>query len=284
MFRQLFYSKFQGHLRQALMALVATTCLLVKAGGVAASSDELVLLVQPILSEEKTKAAYEPLAAYISQITGKPCVVRAMPNFFAYWDTIRRKSGYDLVLDAAHFTDYRAQKMGFKVLAKIPDTVSYSLIVPEGSMVLDPAELIGKTIATLGPPSIGAARLNAMFPNPLRQPIIIEVANSDEGMKMVVEGRVHAAILPTPLVSRQMSQGGGVFVVTTTEPIPHIALSASSNLNGGTLDKIRTALINANKTEDGKKMLQGIGFPKFDPATPDLYAGQSNILKEYWGY
>jgi ABC-type phosphate/phosphonate transport system substrate-binding protein len=282
MIRQIYHTN-RSRLRLTLLALLAAT-LLVSTGGATANSGEMVLLIQPILSEEKTKTAYQPLADYLTQITGKPCVVRAMPNFFAYWDTIRRNGNYDLVLDAAHFTDYRAQKMGFKILAKIPDSVSYSIIVPEGSLVIDPAELIGKTIATLGPPSIGAARLNAMFPNPLRQPIIVEVANSDDGMKMVVEGRVHAAILPTPIVSRQMAQGGGIFVVTTTEPIPHIALSGSSNLDGHTLDKIRTALINANKTEDGKKMLEGIGFPKFDPAAADLYVGQSNILKEYWGY
>jgi hypothetical protein len=31
-------------------------------------------------------------------------------------------------------------------------------------------------------------------------------------------------------------------------------------------------------------MLQGIGFERFDPATPAIYANQSNILKTYWGY
>ncbi len=258
--------------------------LLLKIDIAAAANDELVLMVQPILNQEKTIKAFQPLADYISRITGKKSVVRAMPNFFSYWDTIRQAGSYDLVLDAAHFTDYRAQKMNFEILAKIPDTVSYSLIVPENTLIFDPTELTGKTIASLGPPSIGAARLSAMFPNPVRQPIIVEVSSSAEGMDLLVNGRVRAAILPTPLVSQRMSGEGGIVVVTTTEPIPHIAISASPRMNKAMRDQIRSALLTADKNEEGRKMLKGIGFPKFDPATPEVYADQSNILKEFWGY
>ena len=251
---------------------------------VLAEKDTLTLLIQPILGEEQTRQAYQPLTDYLEGVTGRKCVIMTQPNFISYWNTLRKTDSYDLVLDAAHFTDYRAQKYGFKVLAKIPDTVSYSLIVPEDKLIFDPSELVGRTVATLGPPSIGAARLSAMFPNPVRQPTIIEVASSEEGMELVVSGRVHAAILPTPLVSQQMARSGGITVVMTTEPIPHIALSAAPRLNGALRDKIRSAMLEADKTDAGKKMLKGIGFPKFDPATPAVYTGQSRILRDYWGY
>lgn len=246
--------------------------------------DTLLLLVQPILSAEKTRAAFQPLADYITKLTGKYCMVRTMPNFLAYWDAVRRPNDYDLVLDAAHFTDYRASKLGFTVLAKIPDTVSYSLVVPDNMLIFDPTELIGKRVATLGPPSIGAARLNGMFPNPVRQPMIIEVESSEQGMQMLLNHQVDGAILPTPLVSRQMTQGGGISVVTTTEPIPHIALSASPRLDAALREKIRIGVLDAAETPDGRKMLRGIGFSRFDPATAAIYAGQRRILKEFWGY
>lgn len=249
-----------------------------------AEPGDLVLIIQPILTEEQTQRAYQPLAEYLSKITGKRCVVRTLPNFLAYWEIARQDSGYHLVLDAAHFTDYRAQKMGFKVLAKIPDTVSYSLIVGAGALVIDPIELVGRTVATPGAPSIGAARLNAMFPNPVRQPIILDSGTAEEGIQMVLKNKAQAAIVPTPLVSQQMAQGGGISVVTTTEPIPHIALSASPKLEADVREKIRAAMVNAGNTEDGKKMLKGINFERFDPANEKIYAGQSSILKEYWGY
>lgn len=249
-----------------------------------AEPGDIVFIIQPILSEEQTQRAFQPLAEYLSQATGRRVVIRTLPNFLAYWEIARRDSGYHLVLDAAHFTDYRASKLGFKVLAKVPEGVSYSLIVNSGELVIDPNELIGKTVATPGAPSIGAARLNAMYPNPVRQPVIVESGTAEEGIQMVIKNKAQAAIVPTPLVSQQMAQGGGISVVTTTELIPHIAFSASPRLEPEVREKIRNALVNAVNTEAGRKMLREVNFERFDPATEQIYAGQSSILREYWGY
>lgn len=248
-----------------------------------AANDELVLAIQPVLSEAKTRAAFQPLADYLTKTTGRKTVLLSRPNFLAYWDSIRRGSGYDLVLDAAHFTDYRASKFGFAVLAKIPDSVSYSLIVSDQNPIFDPGELIGRRIATLGTPSIGAARLNALYPNAARQPITIEVDSAEEGVALLRNNRVEAAILPTPIVAQQM-QNGGISVVLTTEPIPHIAVSAAPTLDPATREAVRNALLDAANTTEGQAMLQKIGFPRFDPASAAIYAGQSRILREYWGY
>src|SRR3989344_3860847 len=249
-----------------------------------AEPGDLVFIIQPILNEEQTRKAYQPLADYLSKVAGKRVVIRTLPNFVAYWETMRLVNAYDLVLDAAHFTDYRIQKLGFRVLAKIPDTVSYSLIVGSGTLVIDPIELIGKTVATPGAPPVGAARLNAMYPNPVRQPVIVDSGTAEESIQMLLKNKVQAAMVPTPLVSQQMAQGGGISVVTTTEPIPHIALSAAPRLSAELREKIRAAVVNAPNTADGKKMLKGINFERFDPANEQIYAGQGILLKEYWGY
>lgn len=249
-----------------------------------AAGPELVLGIQPVLSEQQTKTAFQPLADYLGKAAGRTIVIRTRPNFLAYWDDVRKGGVFDLILDAAHFTDYRIKKQGYHVLAKVPDSVSYSLIVSDKTPVIDPTELIAKRVATLGVPSIGAARLHAMYPNPARQPTMVEVNSVELGIKLLVEGKVFAAILPTPVVSQQMAQGGGITVVVTTEPIPHIGLSAAPTLDQATRDKLRTALLNAGQTPEGRSMLQAIGFEKFDPATPAIYDGQSKILRDYWGY
>lgn len=255
-------------------------------GGAPAQQQQepFVLAVQPVLTEAETQRAFQPLADFIAKSVGPPCVVRTRPNFLAYWDMIRKGEGYDLVLDAAHFTDYRIRKSGYQVLVKVPDTVSYSLIVLNSNPVFDPAELVARRIATLGTPSIGAARLNAMFPNPSRQPIAVEVASAELGIQMLVGGKVDAAILPTPIVSREMARDNKIMVVTTTEPIPHIALSVSPRIDAALRERIRKALLEADNNADGKAMLAKIGFPRFDPTTSAVYAGHANVLKEYWGF
>lgn len=266
--------------RRFVPAIIATT--LTFAALPTRAESELVLLIQPILSEERTRQVFRPLCDYVGAVAGKPCRIHTLPNFLAYWDVVRR-GNYDFALDAAHFTDYRVQKMGFSVLAKIPDGVSYSLIVGDHQLIFDPLELVGKRVATLGPPSIGATRLNAMYPNPVRQPISVEVGDSEAGIELLRKRKVDAAILPTPFVSQQMAQGG-IAVVLTTEPIPHIALSAASRVPKAMQESIRAALVQADRTDNGKKMLNAIAFERFDPATPEIYANQRNMLSTYWGY
>lgn len=251
---------------------------------ISADPSELRLAIQPVLSESRTRAAFAPLADYLQKVTGKKVVIKTMPNFLSYWDLVRKPEQYDLSLDAAHFTDYRADKGEFEVLAKIPDFVSYSIVVRQDNLVFEPSELTAKSIATLGAPSIGAARLNAMFPNPMRQPAMIEVSSAEIGMQKLLSGEVFAAILPTPIVSQFMGNNAPLSVVSTTEPIPHIALCASLKLDAATRENIRTALIGASATAEGQQMLRNIGFAKFDPASKQIYQGQAGILKQYWGY
>ena len=242
------------------------------------------LHVQPILSEADTKRAFTPLCEFIANIVKGDCEVRTSPNFLAYWDIIRRNEHIDFVLDAAHFTDYRALKNGYKVLVKVPDTVSYSLVVPEDKIVFDPIELAGKRVASLGQPSIGAARLNAMFPNPVRQPVLVEINDAEDGITMLRQSKVDAAILPTPIVGQAMARGGGITVVTTTEPLPHIALSVSPKFEPAMREKLRAALVKASETAEGRQMLKAIGFPRFEATTEETYANHSRVLREYWGY
>lgn len=245
---------------------------------------DLVLAVQPILDEQQTRRAFQPLCDYLASATGRSCALFTASHFYPYWEAARQGKDFNLVLDAAHFTDYRVQKLGFEVLAKIPDTVSYTLVTRNTELIIDPAELVGKRIATLGIPSIGAARLNSLFPRPARQPVTVEVPDADHGIKLLLEQKVDAAILPTPIVSQQMARGANINVVLTTDPIPHIALSASATLDPALRLVIRQAMIQAHQTERGREMLKVIGFERFDPASASIYKGQAELLRQYWGY
>jgi ABC-type phosphate/phosphonate transport system substrate-binding protein len=266
------------HLLWAL--LIGAIAAVVPAG---AADGELALLVQPDQSPDRTQALYRPLANFIGRVAGRPCRIVARPNYMAHWNTLRTNKEYDLVLDAAHFTDYRVAKFGFKILAKAAGTISDSLVVTAPRRVLDPAELVGKTVAALGPPSLGAARLNVFFPNPIRQPLIVEVSSADEGLELLRTGKVAAAVLPTTAISRQMTRGD-IAVVATTEPVPNMALSASPRFDPALRDRLRTALIDAEYNTDGKRMLIAIEIERFEPASESDYAGYGKVLKDYWGY
>ena len=239
------------------------------------ADDSLTLVIQPIYGMDKTHESFQPLASYLSSITGTDIKIKTYPNFITYWKETRDGLGYDLILDAAHFTGYRAKELDFEILAKIPGTVSYSVVVPDSAMVIDIDELVGKKIATLGPPSMGAAKVSLLFDNPLRQPFIYETENSEKALDLLFTDEVDAAIIPTPLVGALT----GVAVVTTTDPTQHIALSASPALAANLRLFIRDALIHANSTQDGRKMLSAIGFAGFENPDTERYVMAADLLQ-----
>jgi len=249
------------------------------AAGVA-RADEYKLVIQPILPPDETRVAFTPLAQYLSNATGHTIKLVTSVNFLAYWETMKKNNEFDLIVDAAHFTDYRAQRMKYNVLAKIPDVVSYTLVASPDADILEPKELIGKPVATIGSPSLGAVRLEEIFPNPIRQPIIIEVNNTRDSIEKVLQGKAIGAIVPTPL----LGQYPDLIPVMTTEQVPHIALSASPRVPKDIQSKIRKALIDASKNDTGRKMLEDINFPSFQSTSNKTYKDYAGLLEGVWGY
>jgi ABC-type phosphate/phosphonate transport system substrate-binding protein len=262
-------------------AAIIATALALPSPSQALAQSSLVLAIQPIQSEEKTAEAFQPMADYIQSVTGIPTSIKTYPNFISYWSTTQKPGSYDLALDAAHFTDYRIVNQAFQPLAKQEGSVSFSLIVGEDSLVFDAEELVGKKIATLGAPSVGAVRLNEIFDNPVRQPLIIETNNSQQAMEMLLAGEVDAAILPTPIVSQRMSGEGGLNVVMTTDPLPSITLSASPQVGDDVLNTLRDAFLNAEQTDAGKAMLSSTNLPAFEATESTLYENQAELLEDF---
>ena len=201
---------------------------------------EYTLAIQPILPQKELKKRFQPLADYLSQETGQTITITTQRNFLFYWTKMRKnKKGFDLVLDAAHFTDYRIKTQGYTVLAKLPDTVSFSIVTSEDNFILDEEELISQRVATMPSPSLGALRLEELFPNPMRTPIYIWERNTTVAVEKIISKKIDAAIIPTRLASTY----DNLNIVLTTEPVPHMGLSASPDVPAEITEKIRQALM-----------------------------------------
>ena len=229
--------------------------------------------VQPILSPEKTRALYKPLTDYLSQHTGHTFNVVAERNFLSYWYKMK-KGKYDLIFDAAHFTDFRINHLDYTILAKVPDTVSFSLITSSKNLILDHSELVGKTLATQPPPSIGAANLQKLYPSPTRQPVIVTMKSADEAIKAVQSGKYYAALVPTPLLNNKE----GLHIIKTTEPVPHMAVSASGKIDKALQARIQNALVNAKNSHTGQVLLEKLGLSAFNETTAQTYKGYEKYL------
>ncbi|MDY6980007.1 MAG: PhnD/SsuA/transferrin family substrate-binding protein, partial [Pseudomonadota bacterium] len=93
-------------------------------------------------------------------------------------------------------------------------------------------------------------------------------------------GRAEAALIPTPMISGDTT----VNTVTTTEPVPHLAVSASPQLPQQVRQQIQNALLTAHETEEGQAMLEKVNISGFEAADNDLYRPYAALLRGVWGY
>jgi hypothetical protein len=193
---------------------------------------------------------------------------------------MKKSKDIHFVLDAAHFTDFRIQRKGYSPIVKLPNTVSFTVVTNEDNFVFEMEELISKRIATMSSPSLGAVRLNEMFPNPVRLPFYIQVTNSIDAVNKVLDGSVDAAIIPSPLVGNYDNLNS----VTSTDPVPHMALSASPEVPEAVSLAVKKALLEAPGTAEGKQMLSDMNIEEFQDADQDVYAGYADLLEGVFGY
>jgi len=238
------------------------------------------IAVQPVLPESEIKKAYQPLVEYLSKNTSHTFSIKTYKNFLTYWEKMKKQAGFDFVLDAAHFTDWRIKRHNYNVLAKFPDSVSFSLVTHEDNLIFDAEELILSKIATMSSPGLGAVRLNEIYPNPVRIPLYVQSKDAVTAIQKVIDGKADAAIIPTPL----MSGFENLNLVETTKLVPHMGFSASSKIPDSVVIEVKKSLIDAIKTVEGKKMLNNINIEYFQEANNAVYDGYAVLLEDVFGY
>lgn len=243
-------------------------------------AQDYTLSIQPVLSKDKVMTTYQPLADYLTDQTGHKITIKAYRNYLTYWQKMKSGNNFDIVLDAAHFTGYRIQHYDYTVLAKAPGTVSYSLVTHADVLVSKPEELILKKVATTPSPGLGGVRLYEIYNNPSRLPIEVTVNTSQEAIEAIANGTVDAAIIPTSLVNKYEFLN----TVMTTEPVPHMAISLSPTVPMEVMQNIQKALTHANKTAEGRLMLEKIVLPEFISTNNKEYIGYSKLLINAPGY
>jgi len=244
------------------------------------SAASYYLSVQPVLPRDQIQRNYQPLATYLTETTGHTIVIKSYRNFLTYWARMQKATDMHFILDAAHLTDYRVQRTDYKVLVKLPDTVTFTVVTSEENFVFEMEELISKKIATMASPGMGAVRLHGMFPNPVRLPFYIEASDSVDAVEKVIDGRADAAIIPSPLVGNYDNLNS----VISTDPVPHMAMSASPEIPDEVALAVKQALVDATKTPEGKKMLEDMRIEYFEEANAQIYAGYSELLEGMFGY
>jgi hypothetical protein len=243
-------------------------------------AEQFNLIIRSEVHGSDSRAAFAPLAAYLSEASGHDLTLRVPDSTLEHWQAMGKGDEYHLVLDEGHFTDYRVRNLDYRVLAKVSGVAGFSVVTGPATVFVEPDELYGEPVASPAPPSLAALRLAELFPDPIRAPILVEVGSYDEGIRRVINGDATAAVIPSSMVRAHPQLN----VVMSTQQGPGMALSASPAVPAEAGEVIRRAFLAARDIDAGRRALASAHVDGFEPASAALYEGYARLLRGTWGY
>lgn len=247
----------------------------------ATASAELYRLgIAPVMSQEETTQRYDNLLAYLARQTGQQFELVTSKNFMGYWQDMRKPDAFDFMLDGAHLAAYRVERRNNRFVARVDGVVSYSLVGRGEDLIIEPEELLTRRIGVLPSPNMSAIAVGKLFHNPSKQPKLVSMNNAEEALNAVRDKKVDAAMVPTSFVARYQDAS----VILTTEQTPGMTLTATAQVPQAIVDKVRAALLQADKEPDGRKALEQLQFSRFINVVPGDYQGLGALLEDLWGY
>lgn len=260
-----------------LIALGAA-CTLVFHSAVAA---DYTFRIEPSYPPQRLQEIYAPLMTYLSKATGQHFTIATSRNYHFYWRDMQSGAKTDFAFDEAHLADYRIEHAHFEPLVHTAEPTSYTLVSNidlgnKGVQGLD-----GHSIVTMSAPSLGYTLLVQFYPNPVLQPDIQTTATSwRDAVDRVFAGEADAAMIPTWL----KDQYPNLTPVKASRQFAGQCVTAAPDVPAEIKEKVKAALLKLDTDADASKLLFELGVTKFVPASAAEYAGDEQVLKNYFGY
>jgi len=266
-------------------AALATDALASEKPRSAIDEDVIVFSAPPRENPTVGEAKYAPVAEYLTTVLKKK-VVYKNPGTWGVYHTEMLKGKYDIVFDGPHFNSYRAEKLKHNILVKIPSRHEFVVIVKKGEKRFsDIEQLAGRTFCAHAPPNLGTLTLLSQFPNPSRQPAIINTKGWENIYAGVQSGKCTAGILPIANLKKYDAAGMQASIVWKNRALPNQAFSAGPRLSKKQQRAIASALVSPRSSAATSKLRAAYRVgEKFELATNQEYLGVSEYLKNEWGY
>jgi len=245
----------------------------------------LVFTAAPRESVAAGEEIYGPVAAYLSQVTGRNVVYRHPGNWLSY-QTEMKKGSYDLVFDGPHFNGWRANRMKHNVLVRAPGNQSFVVVAKKGNdRVNENRDLAGRPLCGMSPPNLGSIMVLRTFDNPAREPVLVPSEGWQASFNGMVTGRCTAAIVPTTHLAKFDPNGTLTKVIYRGDAVPNQALSAGPRVSAEDQTKIALALTAPQARTATAKLREAFAVTgDLVPAVNADYVRTAGLLKDAYGY
>lgn len=252
--------------------------------GAAQAADEYILTSPPRESKAKGTEVYQPIADYLTKITGQTFVYRYPQNWLTYQSDMQ-KGLYDIVFDGPGFIGWRMAKLGHVPLVKVPGNLAFVLITKkENDKIKELKDMAGHTICAFAPPNMSTLTVQYQFDNPARQPLIVEIKNFKAAYEGILSGKCKGGILQAKLYEELDKEKQTMKVVFKSKPIANQAFTASSRIPPEMRQKITEGLLSPQGEAALAKLREEFKGQKFVPATREEYEGLGVLLRDVWGF
>jgi len=250
-----------------------------------AKTKALVLTAPPRESVEAGQQQYGPIADYLSKVTGMKVVYEHPPTWGLY-RTEMLNGNYDIIFDGGHFADYRARRLGYNIVAKMPAPQQFAIIVRKDDSISSVDQLAGQTFCSPPPPNQGALQAISQFKDAANQPITVPITSKfwPSVYSGVVTGRCRGGILVMAIFEK-LNKDGAAKVVHKTPPQPNQAFSIGPRVSPEVRAKIAAALVAPDAAQPTEKLRERFKVGEsFVAANNAEYAGLGDLLKNEFGF
>ena len=238
---------------------------------------EYVFGAPPAGSYAEQAAIYEPIAEFLTRVTGRRFDFRYSDNWLTYSRDMTNEA-YDLVFDAAALNSWRIERINHTPLLRLSGETVYLVVSrPDNYKIRELKNLAGHGVCAPLPPDVATLALLSQFNNPARQPVIVESTNWNTMYKNLREGKCDGAIITRQYLDR--IDRNLVKVIYRHSAMPNSALSAGPRIPPELQEKIRQALLTPQGKAATAKLRAAHNAEELVPARSEDYAGLGKLLK-----
>lgn len=241
---------------------------------------EFIFSAPPGGSYAEEVAVYQPVADYLSRVTGQRFRYQFSDNWLAYSRDMTQ-GAYDLVFDGPAFNGWLMARMRHTPLVKLPEESIFVVVTRrDHTQITDIKHLAGRKVCAHAPPNLGTLTLLSQFDNPARQPSIVETKGWDTAYRALAEGKCAGTVLPLQNLTKNDQGMNTMRVLYKHQALPNQAFSAGPRITAAMREKIKQALVSDEGRGVTTKLRALYAGKNFVTANPEEYSGLGQLLKD----
>jgi ABC-type phosphate/phosphonate transport system substrate-binding protein len=238
---------------------------------------EYVFSAPPGANYADTAAMYQPIAEFLTRVTGKRFVYRYSDNWLTYSKEMT-SGDYDIIFDSAAFNSWRIERINHTPLLRLPEDQVFVVVTrADNQKVAHTKQLAGQPVCAPLPPDVATLTLLSQFDNPARQPVIIGTDGWSSAYDGLVQRKCTGAVMS--LKNLETIDRGSIKVLYQHRALPNQALSAGPRISQSLKAQIREALLTPPGQAATARLRTTYGGGELVPASGAEYSGLGTLLK-----